>query len=85
MAANWKEDWKKDLGKTIVGVVIGSLWVAGLLLLVANGGKFWTAAKPGTDIALLMENGGARGGVPLTGRGAPFCSWKYEGSSAGRM
>ena len=27
MAANWKEDWKKDLGKTIVGVVIGSLWV----------------------------------------------------------
>ena len=62
MAANWKEDWKKDLGKTIVGVVIGSLWVAGLLLLVANGGNFWTAAKPGTDIALLMENGGAREG-----------------------
>ena len=68
MAANWKEDWKKDLGKTIVGVVIGSLWVAGLLLLVANGGKFWTAAKPGTDIALLMENGGAREGMHVTGR-----------------
>lgn len=68
MAANWKEDWKKDLGKTIVGIVIGSLWVAGLLLLVANGGKFWTAAKPGTDIALLMENGGAREGMHVTGR-----------------
>ena len=68
MAANWKEDWKKDLGKTIVGIVIGRLWVAGLLLLVANGGKFWTAAKPGTDIALLMENGGAREGMHVTGR-----------------
>ena len=45
MAANSKEDWKKDLGKTIVGVVIGSLWVAGLLLLVANGGNFWTADR----------------------------------------
>ena len=73
MAANWKEDWKKDLGKTIVGVVIGSLWVAGLLLLVANGGKFWTAAKPGTDIALLMENGGAREGMHVTSTAGALC------------
>ena len=68
MAANWKDDWKEDLGKTIVGVVIGSLWVIGLLLLVANGRNFWMAAKPGTDIAELMENGGAREGMHVTGQ-----------------
>lgn len=68
MAANWREDWKTDLVKLATGVLIGSLLVIGFMLLAINGGNFVTAIKPGVDIEYLMEQGGAKEGMHVTGQ-----------------
>lgn len=68
MAANWREDWKEDLRKLVIGVLIGGLLAIGLLLLMINGRNFVTAVKPGVDIGYLMEQGGAKKGMHVTGQ-----------------
>ena len=68
MAANWREDWKADFAKLVTGILIGGLLVIGFLLLAINGGNFVTAIKPGIDIGYLMEQGGAREGMHVTGK-----------------
>lgn len=68
MAANWREGWKEDLWKLVIGVLIGGLLVIGFFLLAINGRNFVTAIKPGVDIGYLMEQGGAKVGMHVTGR-----------------
>ncbi len=68
MAANWRDDWKEDLAKMLVWGLIGGLCVAGIVLLLGNGRDFWTVLKPGYDVEYLMENGGAREGMHVTGQ-----------------
>lgn len=65
---NWKEDWKKDLVKMLAWIVIGVLCGAGLIFLAANGKNFWIALKPGFELEYLMDNGGAREGMHVTGQ-----------------
>ena len=68
MAANWRDDWKEDLAKALAWVLIGGLCAAGIGMLSANGKNFWIAVKPGTDVEYLMDNGGAREGMHVTGQ-----------------
>ena len=65
---DWRDGWKEDLVKTLAGVLIGGLCVAGICLLLANGKNFWIAVKPGMDVQYLMDNGGAREGMHVTGQ-----------------
>lgn len=68
MKTSWKEDWKKDLAKTVAWIFVGSLLVIGSMLLLANGKDFLTAVKPAYDVGDLADNGGAREGMHVTGR-----------------
>lgn len=68
MAANWKEDWKEDLGKTLAWILAGGLLAAGVMLLLANGKNFLIAVKPAHDVERLADNGGAREGMHVTGQ-----------------
>nr|WP_300837571.1 DUF6709 family protein [uncultured Acetatifactor sp.] len=65
---NWREDWKEDLAKTVAWFLIGGLCIAGGCLLLGNGRNFWTALKPGYDVEYLMDNGGAKEGMHVTGQ-----------------
>ena len=65
---NWKEDWKEDLVKMLAGFLIGGLCIAGFGLLWGNGRNFWITLKRGYDVEYLMENGGAKEGMHVTGQ-----------------
>lgn len=64
---DWREDWKEDLAKMLVWMLIGGLCVTGLIFLAENGRNFWITLKPGYDLEYLMENGGAKEGMHVTG------------------
>lgn len=68
MAVNWREDWKRDLGKLLARSIIGILCAAGVIFLLSNGKDFMIALKPAHDVEDLMENGGAREGMHVTGQ-----------------
>lgn len=68
MAADWREDGKKDLLRLATGCLIGGLLVIGFFLLIINGRNFVITIKPGVDIGYLTEQGGAREGMHVTGR-----------------
>lgn len=68
MAASWKEDWKEDLGKLLIGFLIGGLCLSGAVLLASNGRNFIMAVKPGFDLESLMDHGGAKEGMHVTGQ-----------------
>ncbi len=68
MAASWKEDWKEDLAKMLVSMLLGGLCVVGAISLWSNAGNFLIAVKPGIDLEYLVENGGAKEGMHVTGQ-----------------
>lgn len=65
---NWKEGWKQDLAKMLVWFVIGGLCITGFGLLSGNVRNFWITLKRGYDVEYLMENGGAKEGMHVTGK-----------------
>lgn len=65
---DWREDWKQDLGKLVAWILIGGLCVIGFLYLISNGKYFWITLKQGYDVEYLMENGGAKEGMHVTGQ-----------------
>lgn len=66
MAANWKEDWKKDLADMLIKFIIGALCFLGIVLLTANAKMFLITLKPAYDVEYLLDNG-ARTGMHVAG------------------
>lgn len=61
MVADWREDWKADLRKTVCRGIIVILIFVGLVMICSCGRNFWLTLKPGHDVNDLLENGAAEG------------------------
>lgn len=61
MAADWRVDWKEDLGKTLYKGIIILLILVGFIMIISCGKNFWVTLKPGHDVNDLLDNGAVAG------------------------